>query len=616
MYVTTFYSFKGGVGRTMALVNVAVDLARRGRRVLAVDFDLEAPGLDTFDLPRPSGTTPGMIDFVSVYLGTGQAPHIEDYVFESSGVGNDGGGLWIMPSGAHHESYARTFAHIDWGVLYEQHDGYLLFEDLKEQWKAFLQPDYVLVDSRTGYTDVGGICTRQLPDAVVILFFPNTQNLRGLTKVVRDIRAGQAEPRNKAIDLHFVMSNVPDLDDEDKILEESITSFQHDLGFQSEPMVIHRYDSLSLLKQVIFTKDRPRSRLAKEYHAIRSEIVRLNPEDRDGALDYITRLRPDLRTRGRRGQPQANVDEHLNEIEANHSADGEVLFRLGSFYADEGRLDDAATLFARAIEEGYREPEVYLRRAYIRRQEYGDRNGASQDAVAALQSDHASLGQVRRALALVTPDQLVWVADSPAVAALPPSEQVWIASELNRSRIQAETAAIMLGPLLVNAQLSTEEKMRARWCLVLAYMALGQFSQAIEVIRSEEPDVGRMSTAFTFNYGMALWGESGQLVREPFDRVVEIDRSDHREDPSPNYLQCIAIAYWVVGEPDAAREAAEKARREMRRSIRRSEFSCWQYRHVPGIEFEQDVEEMLKLIGGDDGVTPRFINQGKSVNPS
>ena len=27
MYVTTFYSFKGGVGRTMALVNAAVTLA-------------------------------------------------------------------------------------------------------------------------------------------------------------------------------------------------------------------------------------------------------------------------------------------------------------------------------------------------------------------------------------------------------------------------------------------------------------------------------------------------------------------------------------------------------------------------------------------------------------
>ncbi len=37
MYVTTFYSFKGGVGRTMALANVAVQLAQMGRRVLVVE---------------------------------------------------------------------------------------------------------------------------------------------------------------------------------------------------------------------------------------------------------------------------------------------------------------------------------------------------------------------------------------------------------------------------------------------------------------------------------------------------------------------------------------------------------------------------------------------------
>ena len=67
MYITTFYSFKGGVGRTMALVNVAYELVRRGRRVLAVDFDLEAPGLETFDLLRPDTPTPGGVEFVNEY---------------------------------------------------------------------------------------------------------------------------------------------------------------------------------------------------------------------------------------------------------------------------------------------------------------------------------------------------------------------------------------------------------------------------------------------------------------------------------------------------------------------------------------------------------------------
>jgi CO dehydrogenase nickel-insertion accessory protein CooC1 len=52
-----FTSLKGGVGRSTALSVMAAYLSRRGRRVLAVDFDLEAPGLGTMllnenELPR------------------------------------------------------------------------------------------------------------------------------------------------------------------------------------------------------------------------------------------------------------------------------------------------------------------------------------------------------------------------------------------------------------------------------------------------------------------------------------------------------------------------------------------------------------------------------------
>ena len=49
--IVTFYSFKGGVGRTTALGITAARLAQDGHRVLCIDLDLEAPGLaDAFDL--------------------------------------------------------------------------------------------------------------------------------------------------------------------------------------------------------------------------------------------------------------------------------------------------------------------------------------------------------------------------------------------------------------------------------------------------------------------------------------------------------------------------------------------------------------------------------------
>ena len=400
MYVTTFYSFKGGVGRTMAMVNVAVELALQGKRVVAVDFDLEAPGLDTFDLGRPAETTPGILDFVETYLETDRAPEAEDFLFESPPLGEKGGRLWIMPSGSHDERYARRLAALDWQALYEHFDGYLLFEDLKAQWRDALEADYVLIDSRTGHTDVGGICTRQLPDAVVLLFFPNQQNLRGLTKVVRDIRTEPTRSEEDAIDLHYVLSNVPDLDDEDETLRAITSDFQEQLGFRREPLTIHRYPSLSLLKQDIFTKDRPRSRLAREYQALATEVIRLNLADRDVALEAI-----------RRGLPEAkDRRSQLEEIEKRHEDDGEVLFRLSRLHRAEeehDRMDlamdmalaeaalvedgaaaageDSARLLDMAMDAGFHTPEAYLERA-DRRSSSGDTAGASQDALAALRA--------------------------------------------------------------------------------------------------------------------------------------------------------------------------------------------------------------------------------------
>ena len=591
----------------MALVNVAVDLASRGRKVLAVDFDLEAPGLDTFDLLRPAGATPGVIDYVRAYLDTGQAPHVEDYVFESPGM-TDGGGLWIMPAGDHRRTYATTLAQIDWGALYEHHDGYLLFEDLKEQWRQFIKPDYVLIDSRTGHTDVGGICTRQLPDAVVILFFPNAQNLRGLTKIVGDIRT-EPTKRDNPIRLHFVMSNVPDLDDEEKILEERIESFRQNLGLIQKPLLVHRYDSLSLLNQAIFIKDRPRSRLAKEYQDVTKGLIHFNPEDRDGALGYIDRIASIERIRNTDPiQSLARVEKHLEAIETKHYDEGEVLYRLGKLRADAGSLDDAEALFTRAINADYQEPEVYLGRATISRSTNADRFAGSRDAMAALQSDRASLIEVRRAISMIAPRDLQKIAESPALSALTPSERVWVASGLDRSKAEAAAARDILRPvLLAPATLSPGERLNATQALSLAAIALGRYPEAIKAIRSEAQEIANMDNHFAFNYGMAHWGFRGSIDVDPFQRVVELENTDPKMNPGPNYLQCMAVSHWAVGDDETARKRALEAIRAMSKR-RGREFSCWRYLRVNADGFAEDTDEMLAMIDGDDTVIPRFMH--------
>ena len=118
MYTITFYSFKGGVGRTLALVNIAAELARIGRKVLVVDFDLEAPGLETFDRLRPPKPHPGIVEFVTDYRRTMQSPDVREYIYEAAPVGKKGGRLWVMPAGRRDAYYQRALVNIDWKKLY------------------------------------------------------------------------------------------------------------------------------------------------------------------------------------------------------------------------------------------------------------------------------------------------------------------------------------------------------------------------------------------------------------------------------------------------------------------------------------------------------------------
>ncbi len=287
MYVFTFYSFKGGVGRTMALVNVAAELVRRGRKVLVVDFDLEAPGLETYKHLSPEKPHPGIVEYVTEFRKNYEVPNLRDYIYETKPIGKKGGRLWVMPAGRRDRAYRSALANLDWPRLYKEESGFLLFEDTKLGWEQELNPDYVLIDSRTGDTDVLGICTRQLPNSVVLMFTPNEQNLAGLENVCRDIRREETEGLEKKIKLHFVAANVPDLDDERGILRRQIKTFCERLEFVKPSEIVRRHENLNLLDQSIFTLDRPRTRLARSYRRLLRRLLKDNLADREAAMIFL-----------------------------------------------------------------------------------------------------------------------------------------------------------------------------------------------------------------------------------------------------------------------------------------------------------------------------------------
>jgi hypothetical protein len=93
-----FASIKGGVGRSTALCVLAAHLAMQGKRVLALDLDLEAPGLGNMLLPGDTLPEFGLLDYlVEQHLGKLSEDFFADLV-ASSWLGGGRGRVDVIPA--------------------------------------------------------------------------------------------------------------------------------------------------------------------------------------------------------------------------------------------------------------------------------------------------------------------------------------------------------------------------------------------------------------------------------------------------------------------------------------------------------------------------------------
>jgi len=199
--IITFYSYKGGTGRSMAMANVAWVLASNGKKVLAIDWDLEAPGLHRYFAPflvdRELASTEGLIDFVNDYatetmtrLPDGetlsadwyrQHADILRYAVSLNWKFPADGTLDLVPAGRQGASYSTRVNLFNWQTFYDKLGGGAFLEAAREMMRE--EYDYILIDSRTGVSDTSGICTIQMPDSLVICFTLNNQSIDGAAAV-------------------------------------------------------------------------------------------------------------------------------------------------------------------------------------------------------------------------------------------------------------------------------------------------------------------------------------------------------------------------------------------------------------------------------------------------
>lgn len=179
--IVTFYSYKGGVGRSFILSNIAAVLSVWGYRVLCIDWDLEAPGLTHYFKPWiKSNNQRGLVDLVLDFA-KGTSPSWQDYLIEIE-LPNAKRTMQLLAAGSQDNDYFTRVQGIEWDRLYKSNDLGIFIESMRTQWKEKF--DFVLIDSRTGITDIGGICTVQLPDILAVIVAANQQNIDGAANVI------------------------------------------------------------------------------------------------------------------------------------------------------------------------------------------------------------------------------------------------------------------------------------------------------------------------------------------------------------------------------------------------------------------------------------------------
>ena len=236
--IIAFYSFKGGVGRSLALANTAAALAQRGHSVLVIDLDLEAPGLHEIkpfcDVAKLAPM--GLLELLGTYQAAATASSaifptwaLGDYatkVWTPSQItvqkktqkkNQKEGAVWLMAaSGGVRDSqdYSAALHGFKWDDFYAM-AGDSAWTNIRD--RLVNKPgadgfDYVLIDSRTGLSDPFYIVMTLASEVVLVTGF-NRQNIRGIRNAFDQAKSEDFIAQYGHKVTHLVGSPAPEFED-------------------------------------------------------------------------------------------------------------------------------------------------------------------------------------------------------------------------------------------------------------------------------------------------------------------------------------------------------------------------------------------------------------------
>ncbi|MFM5942083.1 MAG: KGGVGR-motif variant AAA ATPase, partial [Dolichospermum sp.] len=158
-----------------------------GHRVAIVDLDLEAPGLSTV-FSQENLVQYGVIDYLLEKKIQDRNWSLRNDILQINDpllIGNSGGQINLLTAGNVDSNYLEKLARLDFQNLVDHDIPETLKGMLKELEEKSNPLDFILLDSRAGFHDIGGLALTDLSHAAVIFGRQSRQSWTGLTHVIR-----------------------------------------------------------------------------------------------------------------------------------------------------------------------------------------------------------------------------------------------------------------------------------------------------------------------------------------------------------------------------------------------------------------------------------------------
>jgi MinD-like ATPase involved in chromosome partitioning or flagellar assembly len=247
MKIVNFYSFKGGVGRSLSLVNVAYQLNQKGQRVGLIDLDIEAGGLNQIlDISASSSH-----DLLSLLAPENRdVSSLEEYVKEVNFNDGESARVFLLPT--------VTDSHLLDQIAWNEATQRFISEDLIPAFGKQYRLDYILIDSRSGISKFAALALK-LADLEVLVCRLDSQNRYGIGRIIEVCTAVDKPYR-------IIVSACPD----NSGRKQYIRRFEDGLGAKINYVLPYLSDLY--YREFIISKERPKHPLAKLYLNIAADI--------------------------------------------------------------------------------------------------------------------------------------------------------------------------------------------------------------------------------------------------------------------------------------------------------------------------------------------------------